>query len=260
MSLARYGGWAMMVSIVLWLTMVACLEIGRRVGLARIRRLGTEGRVGVGVADGLVYGMLAFLVGFSFTGAAARFDHRRELVATEVSAVGTAWARLDLLPAEDQAALRPLFRGYLDALLTSYVTLEDTTDAFGEPPAIRNAQQAIWTQTVAVTLAPRGEGVRVLVLPSLNEMFDAVEKERLARRIHPPSITFATLALIANLGALFAGVGIASGTRNWLYMLGIATVTAFAIWVILELEYPRLGIVRIDGMDQALMELRATFR
>ena len=100
----------------------------------------------------------------------------------------------------------------------------------------------------------------MLVLPALNDMFGAVEDERLARRIHPPQVIFGTLALMSLLAALFAGYGIASGVRNWIYILGFATATAFAIWVILELEYPRLGLVRVDGMDQALVELRATFR
>lgn len=260
MSITRYAGWALIVAALLWLTMIACIELGRRIGLSRIRKLGTEARVGVGIADALVYGMLAFLVGFTFSGAAARFDHRRELVANEVNAIGTAWARLDLLPAQDQAILRPLFRTYLDALLTSYTKLNDTTYVLIEAPAVRDAGQAIWTQAVATTLSPRGEGVRQLVIPSLNEMFDSIEEERLARRIHPPRIIFGTLVLIALLGSVFAGYGIASGVRNWIYIIGFATSTALAIWVILELEYPRLGMVRVDGMDQALVELRATFR
>jgi hypothetical protein len=81
----------------------------------------------------------------------------------------------------------------------------------------------------------------------------------MARRIHPPSVIFVMLGVAALASAIFAGYGIASGsTRNWMYMVGIAATIAAATYVILELEYPRLGLFRINAMDQALTELRAT--
>jgi hypothetical protein len=39
-------------------------------------------------------------------------------------------------------------------------------------------------------------------------------------------------------------------------MLGFALVMAVAIFVILDIEYPRLGLVRVDDFDQALVDLR----
>jgi len=39
-------------------------------------------------------------------------------------------------------------------------------------------------------------------------------------------------------------------------MLAFALVVSFVFFVILDLEYPRLGSIRIDASDQALIELR----
>ena len=39
-------------------------------------------------------------------------------------------------------------------------------------------------------------------------------------------------------------------------MLGFALVMAVAIFVILDIEYPRLGLVQVDAFDQALTDLR----
>ena len=90
-------------------------------------------------------------------------------------------------------------------------------------------------------------------------MFGAVEAERMARRIHPPNIIFAMLGIAALTTALFAGYALASGVaRNWIYMIGVAATIAIATYVILELEYPRLGLVRVNTMDRAVLELRAT--
>jgi hypothetical protein len=39
-------------------------------------------------------------------------------------------------------------------------------------------------------------------------------------------------------------------------MLGFALVVAFAVYVIMDMEYPRLGLIRVDAFDQALVDLR----
>jgi hypothetical protein len=111
---------------------------------------------------------------------------------------------------------------------------------------------------VAVSVTPSSP-TSALFLTALNDMFGAVEEERMARRIHPPSIVFGMLGIAALATALFAGYGLASGSsRNWIYMIGVAATIAVATYVILELEYPRLGLFRVNAMDQALVELRAT--
>lgn len=249
------------VVIGLFLGMLTFLEVGRRWGLRQLGKRGTDARVGVGVVDSIVYGLLGLLIGFSFSGAAARFDHRRELVAQEVNAIGTAWQRIDLLPAEPQAAIRAGFRRYVDALLASYENPRSSAQAFREAPAVTSAQNDIWARALAACLAPSGEAARMLLLPSLNEMFGLVESERMARRIHPPMVIFLMLGLTALAAALFAGYSMASGaTRNWIYLLGVAATVASAAYVIVDLEYPRLGLVRIDAIDQALVDLRATMK
>jgi hypothetical protein len=92
-------------------------------------------------------------------------------------------------------------------------------------------------------------------------MFGAVEKERLARRVHPPMAIFGMLAVAAISASLFGGYGLAaSSTRNWMYMIGVAATISTAVYVIIDLEYPRRGLIRVDSMDEALVELRETMK
>ena len=42
-----------------------------------------------------------------------------------------------------------------------------------------------------------------------------------------------------------------------LNMVGFAAVMAGAVNVIIDLEYPRMGLIRVDTFDQALVDLRA---
>jgi hypothetical protein len=252
---------APIVALVFFLGMLALLEVGRRIGLNQVDRHGPDARIGIGVVDGAVYGLLALLIGFCFSGAAGRFDARRAIVSKELNAIGTAWLRIDLLPSEKQNVIRDGFRAYMDALLPSYAHPGPPSQAYLEPPGVTAAQQVIWSNAVAFTLDPSGEKARMLLLPSLNEMFDVVEEERIARRMHSPLIVFFMLGVTAFASALFAGYGIASkSTHNWFFTIGVAATIAMATYVIVELEYPRLGLIRISEMDQALVELRATMK
>ena len=61
------------------------------------------------------------------------------------------------------------------------------------------------------------------------------------------------------MSSLLAGYGMAGGKyRSWFHMLCFAIVIAVMIYVVLDIEYPRLGLIRVDAFDQALMELRAS--
>ena len=76
----------------------------------------------------------------------------------------------------------------------------------------------------------------------------------------PPVIIYVMLGIAALASALFAGYALAAAARNPMYMVAIAATVAVALYVIVELEYPRRGLVRVDAMDKVLVELRATLR
>jgi hypothetical protein len=259
----RFGFAALAVAIALafFVAMLILLEVGRRLGAKQLEQVGPDSRAGVGASDAAVYGLFALLIGFSFSHATTRFDHRRELVATQVNAIGTAWERIDALPDTAQPPLRDGFRRYFDALIASYDQPGSISEGLVEPPAMARAHKEVWKASVKATLAPGGDPARMLLLPALNDMFGVVEEERLARRIHPPAVIFAMLGIASLAVAVFAGYGIASkSARNRVYMIGVAASIAIAMYVIIELEYPRLGLIRVSDMDRALAELRATMQ
>ena len=253
---SRHGVLAVVTTLGLWVCLVLALEVGRRIGLGRLGAASEESRSGIGVVDGAVFGLLGLLLGFSFNGAAARFDKRRELVAEEANTMGTAWQRVDVLGADQQPQIRRLFREYLDALLASYRERPDSDDLTRHPASVTRAQDALWLAAVAECLTRRGEQARMLLLPALNDAFGAVDRERMARKIHPPKLIVGTLGLSAIGAAVFAGYALANAGRNWIYIVSVATSIAVATFVIFELEYPRLGLLRLDAMDRELADLR----
>jgi hypothetical protein len=253
--------WTLTFAGVLFVGMLVLLEVGRRIGRQRLAHDAEGARAGLGVVEGSVFGLLGLLLAFTFSGAASRFDARRQLISQEVNALSTAWMRIDLLPPEARPAMREGFRQYLDARLAAYRKLPDVEAALQELAVSQRIQRQIWTHAVEVCRTEAGAPARVLFLPAINAMFDVAEARTLEARMHPPPIIFAMLGALALTAALLAGYGMAAArSHSWIHVVGFAATIAVATYVILNLEYPREGLIRIDHFDQALVELRASMR
>src|SRR5215467_1324375 len=242
----------------LFLGMLLFLEIGRRAGLRRIKEDSGAAGEGVGAVDGAVFALLGLLIAFTFSGASSRFDTRRQLIVEETNDIGTAYLRLDLLPADAQPALRESFRRYLDARIEAYQKLPDIAAAKVSLAKANELQGQIWRQAVAASQAKGAPpAAPILLLAALNAMIDITTTRTMASQMHPPVVVFVMLFGLALAASLLAGFGMTgSKLRSWFHMLGFALVMAIAIYVILDLEYPRLGLIRVDAFDQALIDLR----
>ncbi len=170
--------------------------------------------------------------------------------------------RLDLLPADAQPALRENFRGYVDARLEVYRKLPDIAAAKEELAKATKLQREIWRQAVTGSRAQDSHpDAAKLLLPALNQMIDITTTRTVATQMHPPAIIFAMLFGLALVASLLAGYGMAdSKARSWLHLIGFAVVMAVSVCVILDIEFPRLGFIRVAAFDQALVELRESMK
>lgn len=254
---------AMLLALSLFLGMLVLLVVGRHIGARRFARDEEGARTGTGAIDAAVFALLGLLVAFTFSNAASKFDTRRDLIVEEANAIGTAYLRLDLVPEARRSALHEAFRRYVDARLTLYRVAAQDQQRLGEASARVNALQLeIWNQALAATQDPgAASGAPMLLLPALNEMIDVTTTRTLATEMHPPVVIFGLLALLALVSALLAGYGMAgSRSPSWLHMIGFAAVMALAVYIIVDLEYPRLGVIRVDAFDQALIDVRSSMR
>ena len=257
-----HGIYVLLFALGLFLGMLVLLEVGRRIGARRLAEDPTGAEAGVGSVEGAVFALLGLLIAFTFAGAASRFDTRRQLIIEETNDIGTAYLRLDLLPVDAQPALREKFRAYVDTRLEIYRKIPDMAAAKEEMAKANRLQLEIWRQSVAASRAQGAAAAApMLLLPALNAMIDITTTRTMAAQIHPPVVIFALLFGLALASSLLVGYGMASSkARNWLHMLGLAFVMAVSVYVILDIEYPRLGFIRVDSFDQALVELRESMK
>ncbi|MGH7725965.1 MAG: DUF4239 domain-containing protein [Candidatus Eiseniibacteriota bacterium] len=237
------------------------IELGRRLRCRDDRRSSGRTAEGIGALEGALFALLGLLIAFTFAGAADRFDGRRHLVVDEANAIGTAYLRLDLLPAPERVALKEELRRYLDARLAAYRALPDTVAAFRYLEVASDARIAIWNRAVAASQAASTPMTGQLLLPALNEMFDLATTRTAAAHLHPPIVIFVMLVALALACSVLAGYGMgANDRRNWLHPVVFALVLTLTVYVIVDMEYPRLGFIRVDAFDRVLVEVRNEMR
>lgn len=98
--------------------------------------------------------------------------------------------------------------------------------------------------------------LRTVLLPALNAMIDTASSREHAKRLHPPTAVFVRLGLFALIGSLFVGHAMALKPRGRLHAIGFAIVISISLFVILDYEFPRYGLIRVDGSDSVLTDVR----
>ena len=238
----------------LFAAMLAVVALGRRLRAGRSFS-------GLSALEGAVFGLMGLLLAFTFGSAAVRFETRRNLIVEEANDIGTAYLRLDLLPEAAQPALRQAFRQYVDARLDVYRALPDFDAARTKMERVQELQSEIWAASVAACGETGSPQASMLLLPALNAMIDITTTRTVAIQTHQPGVVFVMLAVVMLTCALLAGLGMESGeSRSWLHVVCFTLVMTIAFYVILDLEYPRVGLIRIDWMDQVLVDVRDSMR
>jgi hypothetical protein len=246
-------------AVLLFGGMLILLEVGRRFGIRRRSKESESERGSLGTIEGAVFALFGLVVAFTFSGAASRFNEKRELIAVEGNSIETAYLRLYLLPKKAQPELQELFRRYVDSRLETYRLLPDIDAAEAEMAKSKTLQREIWAKAISAT-ALRDSHVDAgkLLLPALNSMIDITTTRTMALQTHPPNIIYALLFILGLICSLLAGYRMAIGQRrSWLHILSFALITVIVIYVIIDVEYPRAGLIRLQTFDQALVNVRA---
>jgi hypothetical protein len=248
-------------SLFLFFGMLTLLEAGRRFGLMRRSRESEGERSNLGPVEGAVFALFGLLMAFTFSGAASRFNEKRMLIAEEANTIETAYLRLHMVP-ESAPKIQDLFREYVDSRLKTYRLLPDMKAASLEMVNSKKLQEEIWTESVAATRVKSAHPAAAWVLlPALNSMIDIMTTRTSALQVHPPRIIFALLFALGLICSLLAGYRMSAGKhRSWLHILGFTVITVIVVYVILDAEYPRAGLIHLETADQVLVDVRATMK
>jgi len=238
--------------------MLLLLEFGRRIGIHRRSKESEGERGNLGTIEGGVFALFGLVVAFTFSGAASHFNEKRALIAVEANMIETAYLRLHLLSPKAQPELQELFRQYVDSRLETYHKLPNLEAAGIEMARSKRIQREIWTKAVVATqFRDSHVDAGKLLLPALNGMIDITTTRTMALQTHPPNVIYALLFTLGLICYLLAGYRMAAGKyRSWLHILSFAAITVIIVYVIIDVEYPRVGLIPLQAYDQTLADVR----
>jgi hypothetical protein len=226
--------------------------LGRRAGLRHAAVAGIEDH-GHGLVEAAILTLFGFLLALVFSAAVSRFQDRRALILEEATAMSTAYSRIDLLPEASRREVQPLFRSYVEARLMAYGNITSLETLEKDFDASERIGATLWGKVAAACRAPESAEVAEVVVPPVNEMLDVATKRRAAVRNHPPRSVYAFLILLAGVSAYLAGFPMARGKRiSWAHLVAFAGATGLTLFLTLDIENPRFGLIRIDDSDRLL--------
>jgi hypothetical protein len=205
-----------------------------------------------------IMGLLALILGFTFSMTISRFENRRQLVIAEANALGTAHLRAGLLRAFEKPAIQDRLRGYLDSRIRYYRTPYDP-DARRELVTRQFTQQAeIWALAIRATRRDRG-AIESIFASSLNLAFDvANERDIVLSKTLPPMIYWSLLLISSICVTSFGFIRGQKGERGQWQPSILVFVLSLVIYLILDIERPDVGSIRIS--QDAMLSLRDSWR
>lgn len=246
----------------LFLLMLGFLELGRKVGKWHIQTAAKEKEeAGVNLAETSVFALMGLLIAFTFAAANTKFDERRQLIIQEANAIETAYLRIDMLAPNAQPTLRDSFRQYIGSRISVYNALPNLHAAKIQLEKSGELQKKLWEQAVNACQKEASPAVCMLFLPAINTMIDISSLRTAAMHMHPPVIVFILLVGLALISAFLAGYSMAKyKTRSSLHVILYAALMVITIYIAIDMEYPRFGLIRLDSFDQFLISVQTKMR
>ena len=201
-------------------------------------------------------GLLALMIGFSFLMALTRFEARRDAVVVEANAIGTTALRARLLPEPTRTETLKLLREYAQARVDFVSSVKGQAQL---PNIINRSNQIhekLWQQVKTLSAKDNNMVPTGIFIQSLNELIDDHAKRLAALRNQVPEEVLMALFVIAAVSCGFAGYASRiDPLRTRLPVVITAALVSTVIFVILDLDEPSAGLIKID--QQAMIDAAA---
>jgi hypothetical protein len=248
------GASEFVVFIVLLLGLGVLEWAGWRVGQHYREGADEAARSQVGALHAAVLGMLALLLGFTFSMAADRFDSRRELIVEEANSIDTANLRGDLLPEPARSAFKALLKRYVDIRIEFYKDGNDDSTLRANEAEAERIHAQLWPLAIAEAHREPTPPI-ALLLDVLNRMIDLHSSRTAALSNHVPAIVIWMVLFVALQAAAITGYAAGFSKRHYRLPVGVTMLLIAAVTlVIIDLDRPRRGL--IESGQVAMVELQ----
>ncbi len=236
------------IALILFFAIVAFNELGFRAGRYVQAKTDDEVKAMTGSIQGSILGLLALLLGFTFSMSMQRYDARSMAVIDEANTIGTAMLRVKLLP--------DAYRDEADAALKQYVALRaevGSVDLTREEERARYNERAVelqnqlWNIVTQATDADPRPVTTGAFLNSLNDMIDAQGKRNAILQQHVPETILLLLFFVFVVnGAMMGYSSGLSGKRMTVPIVLVSLLITLIVFTIIDLDRPKRGLIQVD--------------
>lgn len=202
-----------------------------------------------------VLGLLALLLGFTFSLAVDRFETRRTLVLQEANAIGTSYLYAQLLDEPHRARMSGLLLAYTE----NRVELGHTDSDRAAPLLARNdiLLAQLWAATAAAFDSVRGTAFSNSVPQVVSEVVDLDASRKAARHARVPTAVFVVLLIYVIVTAGMLGY-VRAASRRVVAVGLLFALKVMSLMLILDIDRPNGGGVRES--QEPMTTLLATLR
>lgn len=240
----------------LFLGLLISIEVGFRLGRRIANSADDSAKAQINTIQASLLGVLALLLGFTFSLALQRYDARSVAVVTESNAIGTAILRAELLPEPYRDQARDALASYVDlriqAATISLDRVDERNEVLDRTTALQNRLWQLGSSAAEEFPNPVQTG---LFVQALNDLIDTYGSRNAALDRHVPEIVlfllFGTFALTACLVGFSSGI---SKNRASFPTYILVVLITFLVFIIIDLDRPRRGLIEVS--QKSLMDLR----
>ncbi|MET0588697.1 MAG: hypothetical protein ABWZ75_09260 [Novosphingobium sp.] len=243
--------------IFLFATMLLAAYAGTRLRAHRkeyLESLGDDGSGPEGYVVSGVLGLLALLLGFTFSIAVDRFDARRVMVLEEANAIGTAYLRSQLLGEPHRSRMSGILKDYTE---NRVVLAESKPDDENRIALIKKNDALLvdlWSATAASFDSIRDIDFSSALVESVNTVIDDDSARKAARLAHVPLGVFVALYFYILISACMLGYVLGeSGPRRRMGASVFILLLAMSMVLIIDIDKPTTGWVRESQLPMILL-------
>jgi hypothetical protein len=227
---------------------VLCLSAQIGALLHRTQRATDEGlHEDFGVILAATLTLLGLVIGFTFSMAINRYDQRKNYEEAEANAIGTEFARADLLPASDAAKVRALLKNYVDQRVLFYLTRDEA--ALRDINARTNQLQADLWSSVQAPASAQPTPIIGLAVAGMNDVLNAQGYTQAAFWNRIPVAAWGLMVVIAVCGNMLMGFGSHTNRLGAKRLLILPLVVSIAFMLIADIDSPRRGLIEVNPQN-----------
>jgi hypothetical protein len=190
--------------------------------------------------------LVAFLIGFAFSGAASRFINRVDIIVKEANALGTAYLRADAIAEPQRGELKAALKEYT-ADRVMLLTRERRDQIEPLLAKVGGLHERMWRSAIKAT--QHNAPLMAVVLPPINEIIDLHSTHLAMARRHLPIPIMTVLLGAAAISVGIIGFGNGRVGRRFFVLDSVyGVVLAVALWMTIDLDYPGIGIIRLSNV------------